>query len=275
MWEWCAGRKTTSSMHLSELPAECVSRVWAFESRDVRQLKRFCAVCKKFGELQRESDVWLGLCCMHYGARVSRFWGQGLSLYEGLDAWGDRLGAYTVAGGFPWGALCVLRLIDGDVVGEVVRWLPKGGSWASDEPFSRTRSGFVEFTVRFLTVPLADATRIDASCGGGETWLLDGTVDVEAVDDATTLRRRLSHAFPLFDRMRDVGVFATDRALRLTASSAAACRADFQELVELDDLFWLPTPRTHEEERGRSLLSRHSRGRPGESFVLTLLFKLL
>ena len=231
----------------STLPPECLARVLAFDSESIGEIRRHGLVCREQREaIKPESEFWLGLARFHFGASAeeARAWGgetAALALYEDLAFWAPRQGVYTIAGGFPWGCLAVVRIAEGDVCGEVIRWVPKSGSWTYDGPFDRSRSGFRETATPFFRGRLGSG-RAAAACGAYD-WLHPRDVTADDLDPLE-LRVRLNHAEPLFEVREGAPLYDCARALRFRAPAGGAPPASLASAVEeAMDLFWAPDPR--------------------------------
>lgn len=228
---------------LLSLPSECLARVVAFETSDLASMRRHARVCRAQREaLSPASEVWLGLASCHFRASAAeaRAWGDGAAraLYEDLAAWTPRQGVYTLAGGFPWGGLVVVRIRDGFVRGEIVRWLPRAGSWEYAGPFDRTRAGFRETGTVFFEGRLG-AKYVNAVGG----WLEPEELRVDALEPEAMLIR-LNHAAHLFDVKPGATLFDCPRALRLSSEGLSEVPTVYRDvLVEDSDVFWAPDPR--------------------------------
>jgi len=206
------------------------------------QLAWFSSLCRPVCATLGQEAAWRHLCRKYWYATEDRIkeWPdlspQGL--YRALEQWAPLEGYYVLAPAFPWGLLVLVRIAEGRVLADVIRFVPlRDGS-------------FVEAFVPLFRVALLEdrpgvvRSILDAGWTGGAAAQLS-SLEPEQL----CARTRISTVFSS-RRIVAARLFAARRALRVTVPGTAL-------QVEADDA------ESDDEEDVEHLESRCQEWRPG------------
>eukprot|EP00928_Gymnodinium_smaydae_P090450 TRINITY_DN74244_c0_g1_i1.p1 TRINITY_DN74244_c0_g1~~TRINITY_DN74244_c0_g1_i1.p1 ORF type:complete len:518 (+),score=40.13 TRINITY_DN74244_c0_g1_i1:96-1556(+) len=124
-------------MELAQLPTSCITGALSFITHESCHLRQYSALCRGFAATLSEETAWIQLCKDFWYATEKRIsdWPQlsARGLYRALEQWTPLEGYYVLAPAFPWGLLVLLRLTEGCVKADVIRFISRQGSESLDE----------------------------------------------------------------------------------------------------------------------------------------------
>uniref|UniRef100_A0A7S4UYN2 F-box domain-containing protein n=1 Tax=Alexandrium monilatum TaxID=311494 RepID=A0A7S4UYN2_9DINO len=213
---------------LAQLSPDVLVEVLSCITYNSSQLSWFSSLCRHVCATLGQDAAWRHLCRRYWYATAERIkdWPdlspQGL--YRALEQWAPLEGYYALTPAFPWGLLVLIRISDGRVLADVIRFVPlQDGS-------------FMEVPVPLFRVTLREErpgvvrSVLDAPWSGGEAAQVS-SVDPEELYAATT---RISGFFAS-RRIVTSRLFSARRALRVTAGEGTpADDSDEEEIKGLE-----------------------------------------
>eukprot|EP00931_Biecheleriopsis_adriatica_P060096 TRINITY_DN36075_c0_g1_i1.p1 TRINITY_DN36075_c0_g1~~TRINITY_DN36075_c0_g1_i1.p1 ORF type:complete len:493 (-),score=60.68 TRINITY_DN36075_c0_g1_i1:48-1526(-) len=205
--------------NLVNLPSSVIVNILSCVTYDCKRLSYFSTLCTEMHASLSEDGAWWHLCKKYWFATDERLrdW-PSLSpkgLYRALEQWTPVEGYYTLASAFPWGLLVLVRIHQGRLIANVIRFVP--------EP----AGSFIEVQVPLFQVSITEEKPGVVSSTVSAKWLADEPAIFGAHDphqlEAHTLEAR---QFGCVHIARG-GLFLPRRALRI-----AICQREEPEVVQ-------------------------------------------
>eukprot|EP00933_Yihiella_yeosuensis_P040716 TRINITY_DN35082_c0_g1_i1.p1 TRINITY_DN35082_c0_g1~~TRINITY_DN35082_c0_g1_i1.p1 ORF type:complete len:481 (-),score=75.20 TRINITY_DN35082_c0_g1_i1:321-1763(-) len=119
------------NISLSLLPPTLLIEVLSWITHDSKRISWFNSLCRETQEALCEDRAWLFMCRKYWYATEDRLrdW-PSLSprgVYKVLEQWTPLEGYYVLAGAFPWGLIVLVRICEGCVTADVVRFVNSEG----------------------------------------------------------------------------------------------------------------------------------------------------
>jgi len=166
-----------------------------------------------------QDDTWRHLCTSYWYATEKRLWQWSSfsprGLYHALEQWAPLEGFYMLASAFPWGMLILLRISEGRVLADIIRFVPAYGEGGEDR--GAGSGGFQE-----VTVPLFRASLVEEHAGIVQSaldspWLGGADVQLSRLEPARLrARMRIAAVFASY-KIDATGPFSAKRVLRMMA----------------------------------------------------------
>jgi len=113
---------------LTSLAPDVLVEILSFITHNSIQLAWFTSLCRAVCTTLHQDEAWRHLCYRYWRATEDRMkeWPALSShgLYRALEQWAPMEGFYVLTPAFPWGMLVLVRITDGCVVANVIRFVP-------------------------------------------------------------------------------------------------------------------------------------------------------
>lgn len=197
-----------------------------------------------------QRDTWTHLCKIYWLATESRLkeWPclSPKGLYRTLEHWVPLEGYYSLASAFPWGLPVLLRIAEGHVTADVIRFIP-----CCD-------GSFEEVFTNLFTISFVEEGASVQSCFAAE-WLGDAIAEISSLDPQslsahTSVGRRIFSSPDIGAN----GMLRARQALRVTTSSTDVVVGDEDDEDDSDDDFGALSRDPEVWQPGELLSSRES-----------------
>lgn len=225
---------------LETIPASCLVEALSYISHKSAHLSWFRWLCPGVQAALADDSTWRHLCARYWYVTEERLrqWPTLSSqvLYRALEQWTPLEGFYVLAPAFPWGLLVLVRIEEGCLLADVLRFLPRGrsGEAALQHP-SQCSDAFEEVRVPLFRGSLGE-DRLGAVVSTLQApWLPSSRTATVSDLLPEDIRAGTADAARFWGGRLDIvrqGVLAAHRALRVQVEEAAARQSDSSMPVE-------------------------------------------
>lgn len=124
-----------------DLPPSVLALALSWVGHVSSRLASLGALTRTVHEQLSDDTVWHGLCRRHWYATDERLrnWPSlsSRSLFRALEMWVPAEGYYVLTPAFPWGLLVLVRIVDGHLTADIIRFVPSQDSEQFEEVFVR------------------------------------------------------------------------------------------------------------------------------------------